>query len=348
MGYHIFETPDHLHRGLHLFAIDNLHTLLGWLSETYAFSTSGRSDFFLHDRWLLWDAANLLKRQEQKLQRLPQSREVKRFLRRHPEFAERPSHRIWKGPESIPCDGEVQLLDEMRREYEGFEARSDERDWPVIVESIRSLQAAIDTESIEEVCAEIENLREMLGEGPRRPKYLNQGLDAVYDLLSTGLKCDAWIVDEEENEAFEVTKLCKGSFRGKVKKGIAGLRSNSPIDLENVVAELLAQHGLQNVKTTRIVADGGIDITATHVMDGNRLKYIIQCKRNAAENKVDVSVVRELVGAKMDAGAAHALLITTSEFTKPAKDFARRSRAQAWGVRLIDYKLLERLLQLTD
>src|ERR1044071_4101237 len=99
MGYHIFETPDHLHRGLHLFAVDNLHTLLTWLTNAYSHSTSGRSDSFLYDRWLLWDVANLVNEKGQKVRTLPRTREVQEFFKRHPEFIETPSNRIWKGPE---------------------------------------------------------------------------------------------------------------------------------------------------------------------------------------------------------------------------------------------------------
>jgi hypothetical protein len=348
MGYHIFETPDHLHRGLHLFAIDNLHVLLGWLTNAYSAYTSGRSDFFLNDRWLLWDVATLLKRKEQRIEKQPETQEVKQFFKQHPELIERPSHRIWKGPDPMPSVQDQRLLEDLKREHDEFEARGDESESSVVCDSVRSLQAAIATESIEEVCTGIEHLRGILGEGARRPQYVIHGLEAVHELISNGLRSDARIIDDDENEAFEVTKLCQGAFRSAAKKGVAALRSLSPTDFENFIAELLAQHGLRNVRITRIVADGGIDIWAIQFVDGKQLKYIIQCKRNAAKNKVTVGVVRELVGAKMDAGADHALLITTSEFTRPAKELARRGKSQAWGVRLVDHKLLQRLLNLTD
>lgn len=99
---------------------------------------------------------------------------------------------------------------------------------------------------------------------------------------------------------------------------------------------------------TPIVADGGIDIVGFQVLDGKRIKYIIQCKRNSLSNKVNVRVVRELVGVKMDSRADRALIITTSEFTKPVRDFSRRTRAHSWGVRLVDHKTLKRLLDCID
>lgn len=147
---------------------------------------------------------------------------------------------------------------------------------------------------------------------------------------------------------YEVTEFCRGSFRKLAARSIEELRSMIPVEFESLVAEMLAQHGLQDVQVTPVVADGGVDIIAAHVTEGERLKYIIQCKRNSATNKVSVMTVRELAAVKMDASASHALLITTSTFTKPAREFAKRARTQPWGVRLVNYKLLKRLLDLTD
>src|SRR5437899_8642297 len=187
MGYHIFETPDHLHRGLHLFAIDNLHTLLGWLTNAYSHSTSGRSDSFLYDRWLLWDVASLLKRKEHRPRKPLQTREEAHFFKQHPHLIEKPSNRVWKGPERIASKKDQQLLEELEREYNEFETRSDERESSVVLDSVRSIESAIVTESIEQVCTGIENLREVLGESARRPKYVIHGLEAVYELISNGL-----------------------------------------------------------------------------------------------------------------------------------------------------------------
>jgi len=137
------------------------------ISDAYSASTSGHSDFFLNDRWLLWDVANLLRSEDQRLQKLPQTREVKAFFRRHPELVEKPSYRSWKGPEAGPSDGDTLLLEDMPREYEQFEARGDERDGPIIIDSVKAVHSAIATESIEEVCDGIQKLREILSESAR-------------------------------------------------------------------------------------------------------------------------------------------------------------------------------------
>jgi hypothetical protein len=50
----------------------------------------------------------------------------------------------------------------------------------------------------------------------------------------------------------------------------------------------------------------------------------------------------------MDLNATHALLVTTSEFTKAVREFAHRGRSKVWGVRLINYKVLQKRFELTD
>jgi HJR/Mrr/RecB family endonuclease len=191
-------------------------------------------------------------------------------------------------------------------------------------------------------------LSEILSESDIRHRFVLQALNALHELFINGANDFSRYLDDGVDEAFEVTRVCKGRFRKLASSSMDMLRMMPPTDFEAMCAELIAQFGLTDVTLTPIVADDGIDVVAFQVLEGKRIKYIIQCKRNSIKNKVDVRVVRELAGVKMDARADRALVVTTSEFTKPAKDFARRTRARAWGIRLIDHKLLKRLLACTD
>jgi hypothetical protein len=38
-------------------------------------------------------------------------------------------------------------------------------------------------------------------------------------------------------------------------------------------------------------------------------------------------------------------VITAAEFTKPAREFANRTRTKMWRVRLVDHRVLKRLLE---
>lgn len=53
---------------------------------------------------------------------------------------------------------------------------------------------------------------------------------------------------------------------------------------------------------------------------------LIECKRYSIDKPVDVSLVRSLLGVQTDKKANKAVLVTTSRFTKPAKDFAERQQ----------------------
>ncbi len=72
---------------------------------------------------------------------------------------------------------------------------------------------------------------------------------------------------------------------------------------------------------TQPTTDGGADLIL--LKDGS-IHSIVECKRNAKTRKISVHQVRALVGAALDFETQRATLITTSAFTKPAKDYARR------------------------
>jgi restriction system protein len=89
-------------------------------------------------------------------------------------------------------------------------------------------------------------------------------------------------------------------------------------------------------KTT---GDGGIDIIATldkSIVGG---RYLFQCKRFAPDNLVGAPTVRDFYGAVTADRAVKGILISTSDFTVQAREFAQRV-----GVELIDAAQLQRLL----
>jgi HJR/Mrr/RecB family endonuclease len=351
MAYHIFETPDHLHRGLHLFAVTHLRVLLDWLHDRNIGQSVSQRSLSVEDNWFFNDILEYLRQENKRKKRPLSTKEAQEFFKKYPKFRKPGTGQGWgwyiSDYEPLSRQEEA-LLSDLDEEYEEVELCGELHDWPAVLGYIEAVRVAIDTQSIERICGELEHLVELLYDTPEPPSNAMEALITLYDLLNSGLKSKAVILDDDANEAYEVTRLCGGHFRQWARQDINKIRKMPPRDFEYLVAELLAQHGLQHVQTTPIVADHGVDIIACHIIDGNKIKYIVQCKRFATQNKVDVSVVRELVGTKMDTGACYALLITTSEFTRPAREFAARSRTQPWGVRIVDYKLLKKLLEYTD
>jgi restriction system protein len=89
---------------------------------------------------------------------------------------------------------------------------------------------------------------------------------------------------------------------------------------------------------TKATGDGGIDIMA--VLDKAILggKYLFQCKRYAPDNLVGASTVRDFYGAVTADKAVKGILITTSDFTAQAREFAERV-----GLELINLERLQHL-----
>jgi len=116
------------------------------------------------------------------------------------------------------------------------------------------------------------------------------------------------------------------------------LQTLSGQDFEKLIEALLTRMGFKT-EMTSTTGDGGIDIIA--VLDkaivGGR--YLFQCKRFAPDNLVGAPMVRDFYGAVTADRAVKGILITTSEFTVQAREFARRV-----GVELIDLEQLQKLL----
>ncbi len=116
------------------------------------------------------------------------------------------------------------------------------------------------------------------------------------------------------------------------------LQGLSGIDFEKLISVLLTRMGFQ-AEMTKTTGDGGIDIIATldkSIVGG---RYLFQCKRFAPDNLVGAPTVRDFYGAVTADRAVKGILITTSDFTAQAREFAQRV-----GVELIDAAQLQRLL----
>jgi Holliday junction DNA helicase RuvB len=112
----------------------------------------------------------------------------------------------------------------------------------------------------------------------------------------------------------------------------------SGVEFEKFVMTLLSRMEFRP-EMTKATGDGGIDIVA--VLDKPILggRYLFQCKRYAPENLIGASTVRDFYGAVTADKAVKGILITTSDFTAQAREFAERV-----GLELINLPQLQSLL----
>jgi restriction system protein len=118
-------------------------------------------------------------------------------------------------------------------------------------------------------------------------------------------------------------------------------RTLSPRKFEELVADLLVRLGYK-VELTPAFRDGGKDIYAATRDDLGSFLYLVECKKYALANPVGVEVVRSLYGTVQAEQATAGILVTTSVFTKGARDFQRRVQNH---LSLRDYAELHRWIR---
>jgi len=111
------------------------------------------------------------------------------------------------------------------------------------------------------------------------------------------------------------------------------MRSLSPRKFEEIVAELLGVQGYE-VTITPVSKDGGFDMYAAKKDGLGTFLYLVECKRYTPPQKVGVGVARSLYGVLQSRKATAGVIVTTSFFTKGAKDFQQENFYQ---LQLRDY-----------
>jgi hypothetical protein len=117
-------------------------------------------------------------------------------------------------------------------------------------------------------------------------------------------------------------QLVKITVRKETVPSLSQLRGMKPINFEHRVAEMYSKLGCKKEITDKAAGDGGIDI----ILRKMGKKYLVQCKRYSEKNTIKVGVVRELMGVVASENADGGWVVTTSTFTKAAKDFAKKNK----------------------
>jgi restriction system protein len=138
--------------------------------------------------------------------------------------------------------------------------------------------------------------------------------------------------------ALVAAKLLWRKFRRRTfaAHALADLIALSPAQFEDVVADLLRRHGYRDVKRIGGAGDLGADLIAR---DPRGRSVVVQCKRYAPSHRVGSPLVQPLYSTKALYHAERALFVSTSSFSRPAVEVARRL-----DIDLIDGPALSRML----
>jgi hypothetical protein len=113
--------------------------------------------------------------------------------------------------------------------------------------------------------------------------------------------------------------------------------------MESLVGSIFRETMSCEVTVTAHSKDGGVDFIG---FDSESGPFVVQVKRYS--KPVGVAIVRELVGAMVDFGHCHGILVSTSDFTSPANEYVERVTAapeNPYRIELVDG---EKLLQYLD
>jgi len=113
-------------------------------------------------------------------------------------------------------------------------------------------------------------------------------------------------------------------------------------EFEELVAELLQLQGY-SVELTPPSKDGGFDMYAARKDGLGEFLFLVECKRWASGKRVGVEIVRGLYGVVQQQQATAGIVVTTSLFTKGAKEFQHSLRH---SLSLRDYIQLQEWLDL--
>lgn len=167
---------------------------------------------------------------------------------------------------------------------------------------------------------------ELSDEGKKKVKEFLEGAgeNTLFSGTDTGGR-DEEVVDfeiEEETVPLEV------------------LQQLDPFQFERLCGKLFENMEFEDVQVTQRSGDGGIDGHGDLIFGLIRFQVVFQAKKYAAGNTVGAPDIQKLAGAKQQFGAEKAVFITTSSFSRQAKESAKNL-----GIELINGDRLVELLQ---
>ena len=150
----------------------------------------------------------------------------------------------------------------------------------------------------------------------------------------------------EEKKIITNLHSCGSELIRKISKTPSLLYQISSRQFEELIAHIFSQYGF-SVDLTKRTRDGGRDIIAIKLDLEIKSKFIIECKRYAANKPVGVALVRALYGVQKQEGVNKSVLVTTSRFTSDAHSFATAAKTTEWAMDLKDSNDIYRWIKST-
>jgi restriction system protein len=125
----------------------------------------------------------------------------------------------------------------------------------------------------------------------------------------------------------------RAARQAALDRQVASTDGMSGTDFEHLVARLLRRDGWHDVAVSGGSGDLGADVTAHHPGDGSLL--VVQCKRYTDRTVSSPDMQRFLGTVFHHHRADHAVYVTTSYYSRPAREFGTNS-----GVLLLDRQAL--------
>lgn len=99
--------------------------------------------------------------------------------------------------------------------------------------------------------------------------------------------------------------------------------AHSDTSFERTILECFSQTGAE-VSAASMLSVAGYDFVINYPTSGKR--YVLAFKRYSRGGLVSIEVVRELLAAVEETGAHGGIIVSSSDFTKSARDFAKRAK----------------------
>jgi restriction endonuclease Mrr len=113
----------------------------------------------------------------------------------------------------------------------------------------------------------------------------------------------------------------------RLRKDPDAIYALSPRRFEELLADLLTDMGW-DVQLTRATRDGGKDLLAYLNTEVGSFLCLVEAKRYRRDRRVGVDLVRNLYGTLCDSQANSGMLVTTSSFSRDAREFQSRHSYQ--------------------
>lgn len=147
---------------------------------------------------------------------------------------------------------------------------------------------------------------------------INKGIDFSSSIIHTPKR-----IIVPSKEIIKDISFVSNSLLNKAKENPQIMYDFSPREFERMVCELLDKQGYK-VNLTKQTRDGGKDIIVVQKSLLGEFCIYVECKKYDVTRPISVSLVRELYGTVMVDNATAGMIITTSYFTKDAKEYTEK------------------------